>query len=68
MAYKWTLVDFMLFYDLAHIKWAFQGKDAGSQKAAKRIPGSSDVHSAGIKFDVAKSRDPDASIRATVAG
>ena len=56
------------FYDLAHTEWVFQEKDAFSQKAAKRIPDSRDMHSTGIKFDFTTLKNPDASIRVTVAG
>ena len=53
------------FYGLAHIKWAFLEKAACSHEGAKRIPGSRDVRSAGIKFHFTTLRNPDASIRAT---
>ena len=53
-----------IFTDLARIEWALQVKDARTSDGAKRIPGSRDMHSTGIKFDVTKLRSPDASIRA----
>ena len=43
-----------VFSDLAHIEWTFQEKAACSLEGAKRIRGSCDVHSVGIKFDFAK--------------
>jgi hypothetical protein len=47
----------------ALIQWDFQRKAACSPDA--RHPGSGGIHSTEIKFDFAKLRNPDASIRAT---
>lgn len=56
------------FGAVAHIEWVFQEKDARSSEAEKRIPDSGDMHTAGSKFDFTTLKNPDASIRATVAG
>ena len=52
-----------LFGHGALIQRAFQRKAASSPDA--RRPGSRGIHSTGIKFECAKLRNPDASIRAT---